>query len=79
MNKVSEWKVPKWPVLLADVVLLVFAAGVVWKARHPISEMEIGLVTGCVALGALAGCRVTLDYRATGKLVDLNALSESEN
>jgi molecular chaperone GrpE (heat shock protein) len=77
MNKVSEWKVPKWPFLLADVVLLVFAAGVVWKARHPISEMEIAMVTGCVALGALAGCLpFILEYRATGKLIELNALGE---
>jgi molecular chaperone GrpE (heat shock protein) len=77
MNKVSEWKVPKWPFLVTDAILLVVAAAVVWKARHPISAIEIGMVTGCVALGALLACLpFVLDYRATAKLIELNVLGE---
>jgi molecular chaperone GrpE (heat shock protein) len=37
--------------------------------------LEIGIATGGVALGALLGCLpFILDYRATGKLVEVNAL-----
>jgi molecular chaperone GrpE (heat shock protein) len=77
MNKTSEWKVPKWPFLLADAVLIVAAAVSVWNARHPISAMEIALVAGCVALGSFLACLpFILDYRAMGKLIELNALGE---
>jgi len=77
MNKVSDWKVPKWPFLLTDAILLLFAAGMVWKAKHPISQFEIGIVTACVVIGALAACLpFILEYRATGKLIELNAVGE---
>jgi molecular chaperone GrpE (heat shock protein) len=77
MNKTSEWKVPKWPFLLADAVLILAAAIVVWKARHPISDKEIVIITGCVALGSFMACLpFLLEYRATGKLIELNALGE---
>jgi molecular chaperone GrpE (heat shock protein) len=37
--------------------------------------LEIGLAVGCVALGALLGCLpFILDYRATGKLIEVNAV-----
>jgi len=75
MNEVSEWKVPKWPFLLGNAALILVAAAVVWKARHPISQWEIGLATGCVALGSLLGCLpFILEYRATGKLIEVNAV-----
>ncbi|MGC9941995.1 MAG: hypothetical protein ABSE48_09175 [Verrucomicrobiota bacterium] len=77
MNKVSEWKVPKWPFLLTDAILIVVAAAMVSKAHHPISEIEIAIVTSCVALGSLFACLpYILEYRATGKLIELNALGE---
>jgi hypothetical protein len=77
MNKTSEWKVPKWPFLLADAVLIVAAGVVVYKSQHPISNLDNGLIAGCVALGAvLAILPFVLDYRATGKLIELNALGE---
>jgi molecular chaperone GrpE (heat shock protein) len=77
MNKASEWKVSKLPFLLADAVLIIFAAIVVGVARHPISTMVIGMVTGCVALGSLLACLpFILEYRAIGKLIELNALGE---
>jgi hypothetical protein len=39
MNEVSEWKIPKWPFLAANAVLVVAAAGIVYKAAHPISHL----------------------------------------
>ena len=77
MNNSTDWKVAKWPFLLADAVLLTSAAGIVWKARHPIGPTEIYLVAGCVVLGVVLGCLpFILEYRATGKLIELNALGE---
>ena len=76
MNEVSEWKIPKWPFLAANTVLILAAAAVVYKAAHPISQMETGIAVGCVALGALLGCLpFILEYRATGKLIEVNAVS----
>lgn len=77
MSKVSEWKVPKWPFLLTDIVLITVAAVLVWKSKHPITPSEAGLVTAAVALGALLACLpFILEYRATSKLIELNALGE---
>lgn len=75
MNDVSDWKISKWPFLAANAALLGVAAGVIWKAAHPISQVEIAVAAGCVALGALLGCLpFILEYRATKKLVEINAL-----
>jgi molecular chaperone GrpE (heat shock protein) len=76
MNEVPEWKVPKWIFLASNAVLLVVAAAVIYKAAHPISHLEIGIAVACVALGALLGCLpFILDYRATGKLIEVNAVT----
>jgi molecular chaperone GrpE (heat shock protein) len=75
MNEAPEWKIPKWPFLLANAVLVIAAAAVIYKAAHPISQTEIYLSIGCVALGALLGCLpFLLDYRATEKLIEVNAV-----
>jgi molecular chaperone GrpE (heat shock protein) len=75
MNEAPDWKIPKWPFLLANGVLIVAAAAVVYKAAHPISQAEIYMSVGSVALGALLGCLpFVLDYRATGKLIEVNAV-----
>lgn len=75
MNEATEWKIPKWPFLLANAVLIIVAFAVVIKAAHPISDVKIGIAIGCVALGALLGCLpFVLDYRATGKLIEVNAV-----
>ena len=77
MSKVSEWIVPKWPFLLADFILITAAAVLVWKSKHPITPAEAGFVTAAVALGALLACLpYILEYRATSKLIELNALGE---
>jgi molecular chaperone GrpE len=75
MNENSEWKVPKWPFLLGDGLLLGFAYFIVVRSPHPIGQWEI---IGCfvsAALGAVIGCLpFILDYRAIGKMIDVNAL-----
>ena len=69
MKEVSDWNIPKWPFLTANAILIAVAAGVVVKAAHPISQTEIGIATGCVALGALLGCLpYILEYRAIKKI-----------
>ena len=68
MNEISDWKIPKWPFLAANVVLIIAAAVVVAKAAHPISQNEMGIASACVALGALLGCLpFILEYRAVKK------------
>jgi molecular chaperone GrpE (heat shock protein) len=77
MNKDSEWRVPKWPFWLADAILIAAAAGLVYQARHPISATEVSWVMAAVALGTLLACLpFILEYRATSKLIELNALGE---
>ena len=76
MNEISDWKIPKWPFLAANVVLIIAAAVVVAKAAHPISQNEMGIASACVALGALLGCLpFILEYRAVKKLIEVNAVS----
>jgi molecular chaperone GrpE (heat shock protein) len=75
MNEAPEWKIPKWPFLLANAVLIIAAAALIYQAAHPISQTEIFISIGCVALGALLGCLpFILDYRATGKLIEVSAV-----
>ena len=75
MNEAPEWKVPKWPFLLANAVFILIAAGVIYKAGHPIGQTEMFLAVGCVVLGAALGCLpFILEYRAVGKLIEVNAV-----
>ena len=77
MNDVMNWKVPKWPFLLADALLLFFACYFVLHAALPIHHWEIA--AGCVALGAVLGViPFYLDYRAMGRALEINALGEIE-
>jgi molecular chaperone GrpE (heat shock protein) len=70
MNEVSDWKVPKWPFLSAYALLVAAAFALIYQAQHPIP-----LAIGCLALGAVLGCLpYVLEYRATSKLVETNAL-----
>ena len=76
MKDVSEWKVAWQPFVAANVVLVLAAAGVIWKAAHPISLNVALVATGCVALGALLGCLpFILEYRAVKKLIEVNAVT----
>ncbi len=76
MKEVSDWTIPKWPFLLANAVLIIVAGAVIYRAAHPISDLEIGIATVSVALGAFFGCLpFILEYRATAKLIEINAVT----
>ena len=77
MNEVSNCKVPKWPFLIANAVLIIAAAALIFRAAHPISLWEIITATVSVTLGAVLGCLpFILDYRATCKLIEVQAVGE---
>ena len=69
----TNWKVPKWPFLLGDGLLIVFGFFFVHYSPLPIRHWEIA--AGCVVIGALLGVvPYLLDYRAAGKALEINAL-----
>jgi molecular chaperone GrpE (heat shock protein) len=75
MNDVRDWKIPKWPFLLGDGLLLAFAYLIVWKSPHPISKWEIIACFAAATLGSVLGIiPFLLDYRAMGKAIQVNAL-----
>ena len=75
MNDVTKWKVPKWPFLLGNLLLLGFAYFFVWNSPHPIAKWEIIACFASAALGAIVGIiPFILDYRAMGKAIEVNAL-----
>jgi molecular chaperone GrpE (heat shock protein) len=75
MNDIREWKIPKWPFLLGNALLLAFAYLIVWKSPHPISKWEIIACFASAALGAGLGILpFLLDYRAMGTAIQVNAL-----
>lgn len=73
MNDATNWKVPKWPFLLGDALLMVFGYFFVLHSPLPIRHWEIA--AGCVAVGAILGViPFILDYRAMGSALEVNAL-----
>ena len=75
VNDVTKWKVPKWPFLTGNILLLAFAFFIVWKSPHPIAKWEIAACFAAAALGAIIGIiPFLLDYRAMGKAIEINAL-----
>jgi len=75
MNDVRDWKIPKWPFLLGNALLLAFAYLIVWKSPHPISKWEVAACFSAAALGAVLGILpFLLDYRAMGTALQINAL-----
>jgi len=69
MNEAPVLKVPKWPFLAANVFLVAVAFVMIYKGEQVI------LSVACLALGSLAGCvPYLLDYRAVGKLIEINAV-----
>jgi molecular chaperone GrpE (heat shock protein) len=76
MKDISEWQVPKWPFLAGNLILILGAVYFFGKDAHPNFPGDAFLPSLLVALGAVLGCLpYILEYRATQKLVELNALS----
>jgi len=75
MNDAANLKVPKWIFLIGDALLLALAYFIVWKSPHPIAKWEIIACFASAALGTVVGALpFILDYRAMGKLIEVNAL-----
>lgn len=75
MNDLKNQNVPKWPFLLGNALLLVFAYYIVAKSSHPIFSGEVIACFVVAAIGALIGILpFYLDYRATEKALEVNAL-----
>ncbi|MGH8022735.1 MAG: nucleotide exchange factor GrpE [Limisphaerales bacterium] len=73
MNDALKWKVPKWPFFAAQLLLIVGGYIFAVQAPHAIRHWEIFIV--CVAAGAGIGIvPFILDYRAMGKVIEINAL-----
>jgi molecular chaperone GrpE (heat shock protein) len=76
-NPLTKLKIPKWPFLLAQILLLGFAYFIVWHSPHPISKWEIIACFATAAAGAIAGILpFVLDYRVMGKFIEAEALGE---
>ncbi len=73
MSDLTNWKVPKWPFFLADVMLFGFAYFFTLRAPQSVHHWEIA--AACVAVGAvLSLIPFYLDYRAMEKALEINAL-----
>ena len=73
MSDLTNWKIPKWPFLLGDALLIAFAYFFVLHGPKPSAHWEIP--AACVALGAFLGCLpFILDYRAIVKVIEASAL-----
>jgi len=77
VSAATNWKIPKWPFLLGDALLLGIAFFIIWKSPPPVPQWEIIACLAAAALGAMLGVApFVLDYRAILRLVDVNALGE---
>ena len=75
VNDVTNWKVPKWPFFVVYAVMLGFAYFFILRAPQSMRHWE--LAAACVAFGAVSSLiPFYLDYRAMGKVLEINALGE---
>ena len=73
----AQLKVPKWPFILGQILLLGLAYYIVRHAQHPISNSEFVLCFAIAAASALVGAwPFLLDYRIMGRQIDAQALGE---
>jgi molecular chaperone GrpE (heat shock protein) len=71
-------RIPKWPFLVGDLVLLGMAALVFWQGASPLVVWEMLVMAGCVALGAtLSVTPFVLEYHYFSKLAQVERLQRS--
>ncbi len=76
-NPLNKLKIPKWPFLLAQILLLGFAYFFVWLSPHPIAQWEIIACFAAATVGVIVGILpFVLDYRVMGKFIEAEALGE---
>jgi molecular chaperone GrpE (heat shock protein) len=73
MNDALKWKIPKWPFWVINLAMIAVGCGFASVAPHSLSHWEV--FVACVAVGgALCIIPYILDYRAVGKIIEINAL-----
>lgn len=73
MNDALKWKVPKWPFFTAQLLLI--AAGYIFAMLAPHAIRHWEAFVACVVIGAgISIVPFILDYRAMGKIIEINAL-----
>lgn len=76
-NPLNQLKIPKWPFLLAQILLLGFAYLFVWLSPHPVEKWEMATCFVAAVVGAMIGILpFILDYRLMGKYIEGEALGE---
>jgi molecular chaperone GrpE (heat shock protein) len=77
MHAQLETRLPKWPFLLGDALLL-GAAGFIFSQRSsPMASWQIGFIVLCVAGGAvLAILPFLLEYRVTARLLQIREFTD---
>jgi len=73
----AQLKVPKWPFIIGQILLLGLAYYIVRHSPHPISGSEVLLCFAAAAAGALVGALpFLLDVRIMSKQIDAQALGD---
>jgi len=74
MKDAIDWKVPKLPFYLAEIVLVAFGCALIRFAPHLFPHWQ-WVAVGCVAIGVVLGViPYVLDYYVVGRLIETNAL-----
>src|SRR5207249_661171 len=69
-------KLPKWPFLVGDILLVGAAAWMIFHSRAPLTFQENALCVLAVALGAVVGVLpFILEYRALMNLLEADRLA----
>jgi len=75
MSDASPRRIPKWPFLTGDLLLVGMAFALVFLHTPPGSLPHLGLAALCLIAGAAAGVLpYIMDYRLTAKLEEASAL-----
>ena len=71
-------KLPKWPFLIGDALLLGLAGYLCYQSKTPLDHFELFIVVGCVAVGAMLGVLPFLsEHRAVVKISQAENLSSA--
>ena len=75
MDEAKQPRVPKWPFMLGDAILLGLAYFIYWQGKTPLPLAEIIAGGLCVVLGAaLAVSPFVMEYRALLKTIEISTL-----
>ena len=76
MNQTVAPRMPKWPFILGDALMVGMAAFIAWQCHFTLGHWEMAFVVLCVLAGAvLAIVPFLLEYDAVNKVAQANALT----